>query len=301
MLKQRGRPAGGASHEAVGGSVMHEQVRIVRTPDGRELAVCEWGDPEGAPMFFLHGTPGSRYLREPGDGYLRNHLRVYTYDRPGYGLSTRAAGRRRADSAADVLAIADAFELEQFGVAGVSGGASPALAAAALLPDRVSRCATVVGPAPFTAEGLDFYEGMDEEARLGWQHAVQGEAALEIDWRAFMDWVNAGMPELGLVDEERAMLMEAFVESGRQGPAGYIDDCLSGTRDWGFSVEDIQVPTRIMVAREDTTVPAAHGEWLARHLPNAELVWVDGGHFGPRDEAEMQLMNWVGHGAVATC
>jgi pimeloyl-ACP methyl ester carboxylesterase len=249
-------------------------------------------------MFFLHGTPGSRLLREPGDAYLRNHLRAYTYDRPGYGLSTRAPGRLRADAAADVLAIADAFGLEQFGVAGVSGGSAPALAAAALLPERVSRCATIVGSAPFTAEGLDFFDGMDEEARQGWQYAVQGEAALEIDWRAFMDWVNAGMPELEIPDDDRAMLMEAFNESGRQGSAGYVDDCLSGIRDWGLSVEDVQVPTRIMVARDDTTVPPAHGEWLARHLPNAELLWVDGGHFGPRDEPEMQLLTWVGHGSA---
>jgi pimeloyl-ACP methyl ester carboxylesterase len=286
-----------------GGNVMHEQTTIVSTPDGRELGVCTWGDPDGAPMFFLHGTPGSRFLREPGDGYLRNHLRVFTYDRPGYGVSTRAPGRRGADAAADVLAIADAFGLEQFGVAGVSGGSSPALAAAALLPDRVSRCATIVGSAPFTAEGLDFYDGMDEQARQGWEHAAQGEAALEIDWQAFMDWVDAGLPELEQEvsdDKVRAMLLEAFVESGRQGSAGYIDDCLSDGRDWGLSVEDIQVPTRIMLARDDTSVPTAHGEWLMRQLPNAELLWVNGGHFGPRDDAEMRLMNWVGHGTVST-
>jgi pimeloyl-ACP methyl ester carboxylesterase len=274
------------------------QTSIVSTPDGRRLGVCEWGDPEGAPIFLLHGTPGSRFLREPGDGYLHNHLRVYTYDRPGYGLSTRAPGRRVADAAADVRTVADAFGLEQFGVAGVSGGASPALAAAALLPDRVSRCATVVGSAPFTAEGLDFYDGMDEFAQHGWEHALLGEAALESDWRETLDWVNAEMPGLDLPDADRAMLLEAFQESSRQGSAGYIDDCLSEVRDWGLSVEDVQAPTRIMLARDDTSVPAAHGEWLIQHLPDAELIWVDGGHFGPRDEPEMQLMNWVGHGTT---
>jgi pimeloyl-ACP methyl ester carboxylesterase len=274
------------------------QTSIVSTPDGRRLGVCEWGDPGGAPMFWLHGTPGSRFLRDPGDGYRRNHLRVYTYDRPGYGLSTRAPGRRVADAAADVRTVADAFGLEQFGVAGVSGGASPALAAAALLPDRVSRCATVVGSAPFTAEGLDFYDGMDEFAQHGWEHALLGEAALESDWRETLDWVNAEMPGLDLPDADRAMLLEAFQESSRQGSAGYIDDCLSEVRDWGLSVEDVQAPTRIMLARDDTSVPAAHGEWLIQHLPDAELIWVDGGHFGPRDEPEMQLMNWVGHGTT---
>ena len=115
-----------------------------------------------------------------------------------------------------------------------------------------------------------------------------------------MDWVKAGMPELDVPESDRTMLLEAFNESGRQGSAGYVDDCLSDGRDWGFSVEDIQAPTRIMLARDDTSVPAAHGEWLVRHLPNAELLWVDGGHFGPRQEPEMQLLNWVGHGTGST-
>lgn len=275
---------------------MDERTKVVDTPDGRRLGVCEWGDPDGAPMFWLHGTPGSRFLREPGDEYARRHLRVFTYDRPGYGVSTRLPGRRGADAAADIRAIADAFGLEQFGVAGVSGGSSPTLAAAALLPDRVSRCATVVGSAPFTAEGLDFYDGMDEYARHGWKHALLGEAALKADWRETMDWVKAGMPDLDVPEDDRAMLLEAFEESSHQGSAGYVDDCLSDARDWGLAVEDVHVPTRIMLARDDTSVPAAHGEWLVRHIPNAELIWVDGGHFGPRQEPEMQLLSWVGHG-----
>ena len=96
MLKQPDRLAGEGDRSVRklnGGIAMQEfadgQTTIVVTPDGRRLGVCVWGDPEGAPLFWLHGTPGSRFLREPGDRYLREHLRVFTYDRPGYGLSTR--------------------------------------------------------------------------------------------------------------------------------------------------------------------------------------------------------------------
>jgi pimeloyl-ACP methyl ester carboxylesterase len=272
------------------------QTSIVTTPDGRRLGVCVWGDPGGAPMFWLHGAPGSRFLREPGHGYLRHRLRVFTYDRPGYGLSTRAPGRRVVDSAADVRVVADAFGLERFGVVGVSAGGPSALAAAALLPDRVSRCAVVVGVAPYAAEGLDFFAGMDDEDRTEWEHAVQGEAALDADWQGILEWVNAGMPDVEVPDDVRVMLMETMQEAGRQGSAGYVDDLLSLVRDWGFALEDVRVPTRIMVARDDASAPAAHGEWLAHQLPDAELIWVDGGHLGPRHEPEIRLMTWVGHG-----
>jgi pimeloyl-ACP methyl ester carboxylesterase len=45
-----------------------------------------------------------------------------------------------------------------------------------------------------------------------------------------------------------------------------------------------------VVARVDTNVPPADGHWLVAHLPNAEPVLVDGGHFGPRDEPEEQVL-----------
>ena len=67
---------------------------------------------------------------------------------------------------------------------------------AALLPDRVSRCAVVVGVAPFGAEGLDFFAGMDEETQQEWEHAVRGEGAMEPDGQAMLDWVEAGLPDL---------------------------------------------------------------------------------------------------------
>ena len=35
----------------------------IQTPDGRTLAVAEWGDPDGVPVVAIHGTPGSRLGR----------------------------------------------------------------------------------------------------------------------------------------------------------------------------------------------------------------------------------------------
>jgi hypothetical protein len=32
----------------------------IKTPDGRTLAVAEWGDPDGLPVIAMHGTPGGR-------------------------------------------------------------------------------------------------------------------------------------------------------------------------------------------------------------------------------------------------
>lgn len=273
-----------------------QSTTMVTTGDGRALAVCEWGPADGSPIFWLHGTPGSRYLRHPGDRYERAGLRVLTYDRPGYGESTRAPGRTVSDSAADVTAIADAFGLDRFGVAGVSGGGPPALAVAALATDRVTRCAAIVCGPPPEADGLDFLADLQEEDRAFWRQASErGEEYLLGEFEEAAAWVRAGMPDLGSgTPGYREMLQEAFGEGVRSGPWGFVDDFLAVTTGWGFAIEDVLAPTRVMLAREDTSVPPSHAAWLSQHLTNGEVVWVDGDHFGPRDAQEMELLAWVG-------
>ncbi|HET7327467.1 MAG TPA: alpha/beta fold hydrolase, partial [Nocardioidaceae bacterium] len=112
-------------------------------------------------------------LRDPTDCYDRYRLAVCTYDRPGYGLSTRRPGYTQAQTVDDVAAIADALAWDRFAVAGASGGSGPALAAARFLPDRVKRCAVVVGVGPSTTPQLQ--EAMDEEVRFEWELAARGD------------------------------------------------------------------------------------------------------------------------------
>ncbi|TLS43525.1 alpha/beta hydrolase, partial [Streptomyces montanus] len=91
--------------------------------DGRRLAFEEWGDKGGTPVVLLHGTPGCRYGSVPEKvREARPGVRFIAYDRPGYGESDRGPGRRVADAARDVAAVADALGLDRFAVLGRSGG-----------------------------------------------------------------------------------------------------------------------------------------------------------------------------------
>src|SRR3954447_20519262 len=70
-----------------------------RLPDGRALAYCEYGVPNGVPVFNFHGLPGSRIdTRIIADEARAAGLRLITADRPGIGRSDRslASGRMRA-------------------------------------------------------------------------------------------------------------------------------------------------------------------------------------------------------------
>jgi pimeloyl-ACP methyl ester carboxylesterase len=112
-------------------------------------------------MLFHYGTPGVRLLSPQAVGAaVRCGVRLLVPDRPGYGGSSRRPGRRVADVVEDIVQLADALGWDRFATWGGSGGAPHALACAALLPDRVRRCASVVGPAPFDADRLDWFAGM---------------------------------------------------------------------------------------------------------------------------------------------
>jgi pimeloyl-ACP methyl ester carboxylesterase len=58
--------------------------------DGRRLGYAEYGDPQGLPVFFFHGTPGSRFEcghADIADDFRRAGARLIAPDRPGIGLS----------------------------------------------------------------------------------------------------------------------------------------------------------------------------------------------------------------------
>lgn len=265
----------------------------VATSDGRRLTFCAWGPPDGYPVFLLHGTPGGRLLRHVNGQYERTGTRAVTYDRPGYGGSDRLEGRRVAHAAADVAAIADELGLQEFAVIGVSGGGPHALAVAAALPHRVTRCATIVGIGAFDAPDLDFFEGMDEDEIEEWRLTTQGEEYLVGPWYAeTCAWVET-LGSLDIPPVELAMLQSALRDGLSGGPHGMADDYLSLARPWGFDIADVRCHTAVMSAREDTSVPPGHAVWIAKHVADSTLVEVDGGHLGPRDHEEEALLAWA--------
>lgn len=282
--------------------------------DGRTLAFCEWGDRDGVPVFSLHGTPGSRLSHHPDEEvYRRAGARVITYDRPGYGRSTRHPGRRVADAAADVATIADALGVDRLAVFGGSGGAPHALACGALLADRVTRCASVVGPAPYGQGGLPrekWFTGMVEGnvKEFGW--ALEGEDTLRRELEAQRPQILASLESdaedaLGedykLSEQDaavmkrgdiRTMLTTSTREAIERSLDGFVDDDLAFTQPWGFDLTALSIPTAVWYGPHDTLVPAAHGEWLSRTIPGAEAVLLDGGHFAIYD-CTGDLLAWL--------
>ena len=256
---------------------------LITLPDGRHLEV-EVSGPDGAPvLLFAHGTPGgSAQYGGFARGAADRGLRLVTWSRPGYGASTRRAGRTVADDTDDVAAVLDHLRADTCLVAGWSGGGPHALAAGALLADRVRGVLCIAGVAPYAAEGLDFLAGMGEENLEEFGEALAGEDRLRVwldrvrpelvdlsadDVVASLETLLPPVDEAALTGEFAEFLATGFRQAVSVSMDGWLDDDLAFTRPWGFELDAISVPTYLWQGSEDLMVPFAHGQWLASRIP----------------------------------
>ncbi len=245
--------------------------QTVKSAEGRTLCFAEYGDPEGHPVFSLHGTPGCRLLsrRKVESGFedlMRSmRVRLLTYDRPGYGLSERQRGRSVADTAGDVQTIADTLAIERFAVEGSSSGSAHALATAALLEARVVRVACVAPMAPYDKLGHEEWSrGQDPEVveYVGW--CLEGEDRIAAEFAR-----EDAQTRAAASSDDPAL--NADFEQTRNGIWGWVDDELAVLKPWGFDPSKIGAPTAIWYDPDETVLPRQHAEWLAREVPGATL------------------------------
>jgi len=274
-------------------------MREVITDDGRTLAVEEWGVADGTPVVYVAGSPMGRLARYPDPGLFSElGVRLITYDRPGFGASTPLPGRRVADAAGDILAIAEALDLGRFPLFGVSGGGPHALAFAAAHPTRATRVATLAAIAPRDADGLDWTAGMMDANVGSAEAALRGREAVVERLTAAGTAERPALPAIEQAvlsrPEVRAMLDEAFAGAVRPGVGGWADDVMAlfGT-PWGFDPGMVMVPVRMWHGGADTTVPVAHAHWLAKRMPGAYVDIEPGaGHAGHFD-ATPEVLSWL--------
>jgi pimeloyl-ACP methyl ester carboxylesterase len=295
--------------------------QVICVADKRRVAVECWGSPNGMPVFLLHGTPGSRNGPRPRSSVLyRLGVRLISYDRPGYGLSDPFPGRTVADAAADVATIAAELELDGFGVVGRSGGGPHALACAALLGDRVTGVACLVGLAPSDAKGLKWYDGMAssniEEFQSVPESAAAGEEigdgpdALATRKRLAMQanliredpeyLLSQLTPELAASDKRivsdiamKALLADTHAEAVRQGESGWIDDDIALRSPWQFELSEIKVPVLLWHGEVDVFSPASHTRWLAAQIDDSvAVVQPHASHFSAV-EILPRVLTWI--------
>jgi len=265
--------------------------------DGRTLHAYDAGAGDAGgrlAVFWHHGSPNIGAPPKPlFPAADRLGIRWVSYDRPGYGGSTPHPDRAVASAAADASAVADALGIGRFAVVGHSGGGSHALACAALLRERVLGAVVVAGMAPFGAEGLDWFEGFGPAGAAELRAAVAGRAALEKHLAESDDGLEFTPEDEAALAGEWSWLIDVVRAALAGGMGGFIDDDLAGVDAWGFDPADVAAPALFLHGGRDRVVPAAHGEWLARRCPSAELwMYPEDGHISVLNHSP-SAMAWL--------
>ncbi|MDX1436655.1 MAG: alpha/beta hydrolase, partial [Anaerolineales bacterium] len=272
--------------------------------DGRTLAYCEWGDPEGHPVFYAHGGPGSRLEGEFFDQKARDYgFRLIATDRPGMGRSTFLPGRTLLGYPKDLLELAGSLEIDTFGVLGWSGGGAHTTVCGYAIPERLSfniplcgytNFAELPGAAGMLKARLDQISVGLSQSRPRLFQLFFDLMKLSIDRfpgtfkKSLLDSVNDTDRKLledpALMEQFMADQKEAVIQGGR----GVAVDAAVHYVDWGFRLAEISGRVDIFHGTDDYLVPFAYARHLADNIPQAELHAIeDQGHLFPIDHQDL--------------
>jgi len=260
--------------------------RHLRLPDGRRLGFRIYGDPDGTPILFLHGTPGSRLkfsiAHEAG---RQQGLAIVAPDRWGYGLTEAPPTPSLRSFGDDMAALMDEVGRHSFAVGGISGGGPYAASVAACLPSRVTALALVSPVGPIADAGLG--PSLPLLHRLCFTVLPRRPRTVSTAMRAFRwslshtprlagrltTW-RAARPDKRLIgrSEVRQRILGSFSEGLRPGTAGPNTDLAIFSRPWQVDLAAIAAPSRLWIGTRDSNVPIAAARILAQRIPRCILT-----------------------------
>ncbi len=228
---------------------------------------------EGFPLLFISGLSGSTWSWEGQIPFFKDHYACIVFDNRGAGLSGKPLGMyTMPQMAEDALRLLDCLKIDKALVFSLSMGGMIALELARVASGRLQAlllgCTHAGGvqrvqPSP-EAVALLMNNGTLSREEILWKNTplffskkFQAENSKEIERHYRVQLMAPLQPEYAF----QAQLM-----------AIYQFDC---TRSLG----KIQNPALIITGTEDVLIPPQNALYLAKHLPNSELVQIPGaGH-----------------------
>lgn len=274
-----------------------ENCEFLKLKNGGKLAFCEYGNANGAPVFFFHGWPSSRTMAQLADNAARElDVRIISPDRPGIRDSSFQEDRRLIDWPEIVEQLADHLKLERFYVLAFSGGAPYAYAAAWGLRERV-RAVGIASGAPPIADLRDHSGLLSLYRKMIWLYRNSPKTL-----RVFF-YVTGALASIRPPPRLRPLMLkvlrlrqcdsdsledtvafEACFESQRRAwlssVKGLIHDAEIFGEPWEFRLEDVDVPVHLWHGSEDRAFSVGVANYVASRLPNCELRLIEGeGHY----------------------
>ena len=246
---------------------------VVSLPDGRRLSWYEFGDPDGSPVIYTAGTPVSGLGGGCYDEAARAAgLRWISPDKPGYGRSDYHRERSLNGWGADLAALAGHLGLDQFALAGESGGAPFTLAAAHQLAGRVSAIALIAAGGPI---GPTERAGMKPRIRIMKWLARNAPALNAVPVAAMRRAVATPARRERITGREMSAApgaahaglrieLEAVADTLGHGPRATVQELALITRPWPFPLSEVSTPVHLWHGARDRNAPIAYAQPRAR-------------------------------------
>ncbi len=246
------------------------RLRSFERAPGERVTYGELGD--GAPLVFMPGWvsrldeySGGSDPRGRLVGKLAERLRVIAYDRYGTGMSAGPVTDFSLEtSAAELLRLLDSIDEDRVTLF-ASSSSSPAAVVAAAHDERVGRlvvlCGFACGPAVFHNRAVA--DSMLSLVRSGWGMGSRVLANLLLP---------DGEDEAGFARFQRRAATPEVA-------AGFLGQMYSA--DVSGLLPTIHQPALIMHYRQDPAIPVTGGHELARGLPHADLMLLEGAYHLP--------------------
>ena len=290
------------------------ELQRVALATGVELDVAVAGSPTNPAIVLLHGFPEShRTWRHQIAGLARDHF-VLAPDQRGFARSSKPEGVENYTPdkpVADLIALADRFDIVRFTLVGHDWGGAIAWMAALNHPDRVARLIIVNAPHPFVFQKALFDDMAQREASQyitafrnpDFEKYVDG-----VGLSAFFDGTFLRHTDFAKVEDEKPVYLDQWGQPGAmtamlnwyrasavQVPAMDATPARPAFLDGPFP--PLKAPTLVIWGLDDKALLPSQLEGLDALVPDLTIDRLEGvGHFAPweaPDKVTMAMRGWL--------
>lgn len=235
---------------------------------------------KGTPFVLIHGHPFDHTMWDLQVEAFSAHYQLIIPDLRGYGKSSlpKNSATRFEDYATDILLLLDNLKVESFHLAGLSMGGQIIMEMFRQAPSRIK---TLIFADTFASPDTPEVKQGRYDAALRLEKEGMDAYADEVIYKMFKPEHVSSMPKAA---GHVIKMMKAAPPKGaatalraRAERINYLTDVLP----------KIDVPTLVIVGRDDEFTPVAKAEELKENLQNCKLVIIeDAGHMPNMEHPE---------------
>ena len=235
----------------------------------------------GLPVVLIHGWPlnGDAWEKQTA-ALLKAGHRVITYDRRGFGRSSKPATGYNYDTfAADLDVLLNTLDLTNVSLVGHSMGTGEITRYIGKYGTKRLRKAVLIGTlGPYLVKAPDNPEGIDASVFSGIQAGIKADRPVAM-MEFLKNFYSVGGPDGKLVSE-RVMQANWTVAIGAS-PIGTVACVDAWLEDFRKDIDRNDVPTTIIHGDDDRILPAdVTSRRQAKMIKNVKFIEIKGGSHG---------------------